>query len=418
MHNTRGAMSVKRIIAVAVIYAIAGAGWWLLGTATAIRSDTVGGRLAPRVAALWGEPLRQEAPVFTVQNPGRRHQDRMVPEENHIRVMIQPDYRRKGLNWYPTYTCDFSAAFTVQSGAPVTQKVRLHFTFPSAKVTYDQFSITLDGSPINAAVDPATGVDHLFELAPGQRRVLRVAYLTRGLGQWRYVPDPALGRMRHLTLVAETGFRAVDYPDGALSPMQTEPTNQGMRLTWKAEDLITRSSIGLIVPEKLNPGPLTTRITFFAPVCLIFFFVLIGAINVLYGVDIHPMHYLFVAAGFFAFHLLLVYLVGVLNIHLSFLIAAAVSVALVTAYLAGALRGRFPWKMAAAGQLAYLVLFSYSFFLKGVTGLTVAVGSVATLAILMKVTLHTDWSAVFAARTMVPPPLPSAPAAADADSGT
>lgn len=75
---------------------------------------------------------------------------------------------------------------------------------------------------------------------------------------------------------------------------------------------------------------------------------------------------------------------------------------------------------AAAGQIFFLVLFSYSFFLKGITGLTVAVGSVITLAILMKVTAHVDWDKVFAedgrksaasrptTATVTPPPLPGA----------
>ena len=107
------------------------------------------------------------------------------------------------------------------------------------------------------------------------------------------------------------------------------------------------------------------------------------------------MHYLFVAAGFFSFHLLLSYLVGNINIHISFIISAITSVFLVTSYLSAALRRQFPWKVAIAGQVFFLVLFSYSFFLKGITGLTVAIGSVATLAILMKVTAHVDWNLVF-----------------------
>jgi hypothetical protein len=94
------------------------------------------------------------------------------------------------------------------------------------------------------------------------------------------------------------------------------------------------------------------------------------------------MHYLFVAAGFFAFHLLLAYLVDHLGMHGAF-------------FLSAALGKRFPWKLAAAGQVFYLALFSYSFFLKGMTGLTVAIGSVATLAVLMKVTAGVDWEGVF-----------------------
>ena len=113
------------------------------------------------------------------------------------------------------------------------------------------------------------------------------------------------------------------------------------------------------------------------------------------------MHYLFVAAGFFAFHLLLTYFVGHVNVHLSFLISAVTSVALVTGYLSAALGKKFPWKIAIAGQLFFLVLFSYSFFIKGITGLTVAIGSVVTLAILMRVTASVDWNKVFVKRVKI-----------------
>jgi hypothetical protein len=83
------------------------------------------------------------------------------------------------------------------------------------------------------------------------------------------------------------------------------------------------------------------------------------------------------------------------NVHLAFLISALTSVTLVTSYLAAALGKKFPWKIAAAGQLFFLVLFSYSFFIKGITGLTVAIGSVVTLAILMRATASVDWNKIF-----------------------
>ena len=56
----------------------------------------------------------------------------------------------------------------------------------------------------------------------------------------------------------------------------------------------------------------------------------------------------------------------------------------------------FPWKFAALGQLFCLVLFSCSFFLKGMTGLTVTLGSVLTLAVLMYLTARLDWNRVLA----------------------
>jgi hypothetical protein len=67
--------------------------------------------------------------------------------------------------------------------------------------------------------------------------------------------------------------------------------------------------IGIDTPNRLNPGPLAARITFFAPVSLLFFFTVMVTLGVLKGRSLHPMNYFFLAAAFFAFHLLLAYLV-------------------------------------------------------------------------------------------------------------
>ncbi|MBI3117445.1 MAG: inner membrane CreD family protein, partial [Candidatus Hydrogenedentes bacterium] len=274
----------------------------------------------------------------------------------------------------------------------------------------DRFTATLDDKKLLSPVNTAEGLNEMVELAPGMSTRFHVTYRARGMAAWRYGFDPQVGRVQNLDLSVKTNFEAVDYPEGCLSPMSAQAAPEGgVMLAWQASDLITREGIGVIIPEKLNPGPLTSRITYFAPVCLIFFFVLVGTINILYKVDIHPMHYLFVAAGFFAFHLLLAYMAGLILIHVAFLISAVVSVGLVTTYLSAALRGQFPWKVAAAGQAFFLVLFSYSFFLKGITGLTVAIGSVVTLAVLMRVTAHVDWNEVFAKKPVLPVAAPAPP---------
>jgi len=383
-------MNSRHVVTICAIFLLASAGWWILGTATSERSAGCATRLEKEVAALWGEPLVQQAPRFTVQAPGSREPRFLNPDANEIQVRLNTDYRRKGLIWYPTYICAFAGIYRITNTNPVRETVRMHFDFPAPEATYDDFAIQVDGVDIGGSVmDRKSGVDALLEMGAGDTRRIDIRYRTRGLSTWRYQPDPNLERIRNLHLTLETDFTAVDFT--GLSPMSTQPADKGMRIEWTATDVITRADMGIIVPERLNPGPLTTRITFFAPVCLIFLFVLIASIHVLYRVRIHPMHYLFVAAGFFAFHLLLAYLVDHIHIHLAFLLSTAVSVALVTGYLRAALGQTFPWKIAVCGQLFYLVLFSYSFFLKGITGLTVAIGSVLTLAALMKVTAHVDW---------------------------
>ena len=401
-------MTIKRVIAIAVIFVVACGGWIVLGTTTAMRSTDFGKGLGAEVEALWGVPLVQEAPSFGVLIPGSENMRWIMPAKNDIQVDLQPDYRKKGLLWFSTYTCSFNATYTISNDETVAQKVRIHFAFPAKDGTYDAFAASINDTRLTAPIKTAEGVGEIVELPPGQTATFSVAYKTRGIREWRYRTDQNAGRVQNLNLVLNTQFRAVDFPEGCLSPMASVPTETGAMLTWQATDLITKEDIGVVIPEKLNPGPLTSRITFFAPVCLLFFFVLVATINILYKVNIHPMHYLFVAAGFFAFHLLLAYMVGLVNIHVAFVVSAIVSVFLVTSYLAGALHGKFPWKVAVGGQIFFLVLFSYSFFFQGITGLTVAIGSVVTLAVLMRVTAHVDWDTVFMKQRAVnmPPPPP------------
>lgn len=400
-------MTIPKVIAIALIFILACAGWVVLGATTTQRSTDTDSQLGAEVKALWGRPLVQNAPSFSIAVPGTDRVRSIIPSANDVHVTLKADHRKKGLLWYPTYTCRFEGAYTVENKDPVTQKIKILFQFPSSDGTFDEFAATIDDKPIVAASQPEAGLGELIELPSGQRAVFKVSYLTRGIGEWRYRLASSTGRVQNLSLTAETDFAAVDYPEGSLSPMQAQPSESGgMTLAWKASDLITEQDIGVVIPEKINPGPLTARITFFAPVCLLFFFVLVFTISLLYKINIHPMHYLFVAAGFFAFHLLLAYMAGLVNIHMAFIISAVVSVALVTSYLSGALRGAFPNKVAVSGQLFFLVLFSYSFFFNGITGLTVAIGSVITLAVLMKVTAHVNWDEAFARPSKTPPPLP------------
>lgn len=400
-------MNIRKIIAIVIIYILGWAGWWILGTVTALRSDTFSYRLAPQVESLWGTDLVQPAPRFSVKVPGTELVRHLMPYKNDINVSLISGPRKKGLLWYSTYDTVFDADYTIRNELQVAQKIYIHYDFPAKGATYDEFSMHLNDEKLTSPVDTRKGVDEIIELPPGEDVVFSIRYITRGMNTWRYLMSENTGRVRNFTLTAETNFRDIDFTPDSLSPHKKEKTDKGMRLEWKSTDQITDSNIGIIIPDKINPGPLTTRITYFAPVCLLFFFVLTATIGIMYSIRIHPMHYLFVTAGFFAFHLMLSYMAGHVWIHLAFFISAAISVGLVTFYLRTALGQVFPWKVAVAGQLFFLVLFSYTFFIKGITGLIVATGSVVTLGILMKVTADVDWEMVFSKTEQpLPPPVP------------
>jgi len=58
---------------------------------------------------------------------------------------------------------------------------------------------------------------------------------------------------------------------------------------------------------------------------------------------------------------------------------------------------RFAAVEAGLAQLIYLVLFSYAFFFKGITGLVITIGSILTLFVVMQMTGRIRWADKFAA---------------------
>ena len=192
----------------------------------------------------------------------------------------------------------------------------------------------------------------------------------------------------------KTNFDGFDFPQNTLAPSEKQKTSDGWLLTWSYRDLLSGFEIGLKMPEKPQPGPLAGQISFFAPVSLFFFFFLIFILTMLQRIELHPMNYFFLACAFFAFHLLLAYLVDHISIHAAFLICSAVSMYLVWSYLRLVAGRRFAFESAFA-QFGYLVLFSYAFFFKGYTGLAITIGAILTLFIVMQTTGKIRWAEKF-----------------------
>ena len=199
-----------------------------------------------------------------------------------------------------------------------------------------------------------------------------------------------------------TDFDEIDFPDDTVSPVSKTRDDDGWRLTWRYEDLLTGVDLGLILPARLNPGPWVQQVVFAAPVSLFLFFFLLFVFATVRRVDLHPMHYFFIGSAFFSFHLLLAYLVDHMLIHYAFVLASAVSIILVTSYMRLVVGTRLAFVEIAAGQFIYLVLFSYSFFFSGYTGLAITVLCIATLFAAMQFTGRTDWNAVLEKKTVRP----------------
>jgi len=412
-------VSSIRLMAIGFIYLCTAVAWSTLGASVVSRTGESDARLSKEVAQLWGGRHNQIAPQTAVVRPRqvtetvqatdnlgqavRREVTRTV--EDHVAVPLRSSrvqvglalqHRQKGLLWYDTYTVDLSGKYRVQNPDDEPRTVTAEFRFPSPDAIYDGFVFRLAGQDApKGALSQAVAVSAV--LPPHGEADLVLAYRSRGLDDWTYAFAPeGVSNVQDFALEMTTDFRRIDFPPGTVSPTTKTPAGGGWRLGWQFDSLVTGQKVGLDLPNKLNPGPVAARITFFAPVSLLFFLTVMVILGILSGRSLHPMNYFFLASAFFSFHLLLAYLVDHLQIHASFLVASAVSLLLVVTYLRRAAGLRATVREAALAQLVYLVLFSYAFFFEGYTGLTVTIGAVLTLFVLMQITARVDWGEVFA----------------------
>jgi len=407
---------LKRLAAILFIFICSAIAWIILGATIFSRTYSLGERLDDRVASSWGNEQSQAAPTaaylvkqtHTVhENQDGRDVTRTVTENSsvplpldssRINVALNLDYRQKGLLWYSTYAVNFAGAYVFRNPSPKDELVRFQLKFPAAQAVYDDLSVQVNAQALPVTTD-SNGAGVTAWVPAGRSVPVAFSYKSQGMKSWTYSFAGDVAQVRDFTLNLKTNFKGVDFSPNTLSPTEKRETADGWDLTWKYKSLLSGLQIGTTLPEKLQPGPLAGQISFFAPVSLFFFFFLMFITTTLRGIDLHPMNYFFLATAFFAFHLLMAYLVDHISIHLAFAICSAVSIFLVVSYLRLVVGLRFAAVEAGIAQLIYLVLFSYAFFFKGFTGLAITIGSIVTLFVVMQMTGRIKWAEKFAPRT-------------------
>lgn len=404
---------VKRLIAIAFIFLATSVAWLILGGTITSRTNNSGDRLRGRVQSVWGVPQIQSAPMAaysvpvtytdTVEEDGKKklvvrtgtNTVAIWPSSSDVQVSLALDHRKKGLLWYSTYAVAFRGEYEFRNPDSKPHTMDLTLAFPASQAIYDDLQFLVNGQPV-AAVNGKENSSVPVELKPQESVKLAVRYKSQGLESWRYSFGKDVSAVQNF-LRMDTNFKDIDFPDNTLAPGVKREKGDGWELEWTYKNLVSGYQIAMAMPEKLQPGPLASQISFFAPVSLFFFFFLMFIITTLRGIDLHPMNYFFLAGAFFAFHLLLAYMVDHVDIHAAFVTASAVSVFLVVSYLRLVVGAAFALREAALAQIIYLVLFSYAFFFKGFTGLAITIGAIVTLFVVMQMTGRIQWTERFKA---------------------
>ncbi|MCP4604360.1 MAG: cell envelope integrity protein CreD [Proteobacteria bacterium] len=315
-------------------------------------------------------------------------------------VGLDVEYRKKGLLWFSIYGVDFDSMYTVENPAPHPLDITVSFGFPSGSAIYDNMRVQTPGRKDLEVTTENGGMVGRFSIPAKSKQKVGFGYQSRGMDRWSYRFGSDVKIVKDFQLTMRTDFDEIDFPIGSISPdSKARREDAGWKLVWDKESLVSGLEIGMLMPHRINPGPLAASMSLHAPVSLFFFFFVIFILQVLRGIRIHPMNYFFIAASFFAFNLLFSYLVDHMNVYLAFGISSLVSVFLVVSYFKLVVSSRFALVEAGVSQLVYQILFSLAHFMEGYTGLTVTIGAIITLAIVMRLTARVDWEDVFKSKS-------------------
>jgi hypothetical protein len=389
-------MKLSHLIASLTIVGCTAVAWMLLGSTLSRRTAESSAAMNSEVSGVWGPPITQRHPEAWFDTPNAPDgRARVQPASSHITVDLKSDPKRRGLLWHRTYDVGFKGDYVFTNPTKIPQTFYVSFPLPQGTAGLHGFRCQLGDSEDSTQTAPsASGIVTQAMLLPASGSVtLSTAYGTRGTETWSY----AFADNRRVTgfnLAMHTNFEEINFPVGTGSPSRRNRDANGYDFTWDYPDVLAAPNVGMDMPKQLNAGPVAARIAFFAPVSLLFFVTVVLLIGAMKRIPLHPMHVFFISAGFFAFHLLFAYLVDLLPALTSFTISAATSVLLVCGYLK-AVGGKGLFGIALPAQAIYLVAFSASFFIDGLTGITLAVISVMTLALLMFLTARINWKDLF-----------------------
>jgi hypothetical protein len=411
---------MMRLAAIAFVWFGCAVAWMILGATLVERTNDVQNSLDSEVHALWGPPGRQLPPsgVYTVMGAmkelvtttnaagvtSQQTVEKQAPVEHplnldasDIGVAFDLQHRRKGLLWFPTYDLRYTARYAFTNPSEAAEEATLSFPLSSegaSLVSFDDFQVSdSQGRPVPHQV--TNGVARWSAHFDAQeRREYSVAYRSRGTSSFRYLLTAGNTEVKNFHLHMTTSFPNVDFPVGSTSPSRHSVANGRWQGDWSFKSLVSGAPIGVEMPKLLNPGPLASKVTFFAPLSLLFFFFVVAILSFVQKREMHPMHYLLLGCAFFAFHLLFAYLVDHVAIAPAFATSAAVSVFLVVTYARLFVGWRFALLEIGLSQFVYLILFSLTFFWEGYTGLAIALGAVLTLFLVMQLTGRFDFRAV------------------------
>src|SRR3712207_6070996 len=157
---------LKRIVAIAFIFACASAAWMVLGATVFSRTYDSDQVLEGQVTSLWGAPQSQSPPAATAERQEPKTTETVIDgkkrsftekvsvtetlplESSRVDVSLGLEHRQKGLLWYSTYKVGFDGTYVFRN-ATGQERVTFTLKFPAERAIYDDLVFTVNGVPVD-----------------------------------------------------------------------------------------------------------------------------------------------------------------------------------------------------------------------------------------------------------------------------
>jgi len=315
----------------------------------------------------------------------------MCISDQKVRVKIKSNIREKGLLKYPGYNLEFYGNYVLKNLNSKSEKLTFSFSLPESAGNITDIKVRLQNLDYTGDSDFSNGVQWTGILGAGESVKVEVSYNAQGTEMFEYAMGRDKSEIKNLDVEIITDFTDTDIPNGAMVPASSAGDDRETKYSWKASNMVTGQNISLKFRISGNYGEIVSRLFYYAPIAMFLFvgFLLIFCASK--SISLHPMHYLFIIAGFFIFYILGSYLVSYMNIITAIFISLAVSTGIILYYCFLIKKSVELVRISFFGAILFQWIFSSAFFVPEHTGFLITIASIVAFVFLMRTTASIDW---------------------------
>ena len=359
------------------------------------------------VQEIWGGEVTQQLPTFSYlrqEYEDRENQKTGIVEKALVRkyykmgidaqkvsINIKSNIREKGLLKYPGFNLTYTGKYVLKNLNQSSERLYFSFPLPYNAGNITDIKVKLQGKDYTGDPDYSDGIQWNGVLAKNETVTIEVSYNAQGTERFVLAMGEGKSEIKDLDVELTTDFLDNTIPDGAMVPTSSAGDNKEMKYIWKASNLVTGQSISLKFKIAGNYGEIISKLFYYSPIALFLFVGLLLVFSVSKGINLHPMHYLFMITGFFIFYLLGSYLVSYMNIIIAILVSLAVSTGIILYYTYLINKGKDIIRVSSFGVLLFQWVFSTAFFIPEHTGFLITIASIVAFLFLIRSTASVDW---------------------------